>query len=363
MAAREVAIAAALIPPLTSCGILLARHHPALAEGAALLFLANVSAIIAGAAIVFVIRGHWVPEPSRPRVLLSRLIAAAVLILLAVHLTATLDRIIRRTALQSAVRSQLERAVATIPGDHLITVTVTSQQGEIVAWAVILGPTPMSRDQVARVDDLLSGATSRTVDLRVRSIAAAETERSDHAAGARRGRTRSQILRSTDSGRVQALILDPVMASGQFWLAVGLGRCEGDLSQHLVGLVDIERFRMRLSVRIERAGGEIHFDQMAIRVREIECQRNPMVEGESNGNASLDNLSVDRLPIVERSHLEGYVGKNRVREQGDLMRLFAGAAAQERCGAERMIRRATTNDLHAQDVLVKCGGRCRVFDV
>jgi len=53
-----VAIATALVPPLASCGLLLARHLPTLAAGALVLFLANFAAIVVGATLVFIIRGH-----------------------------------------------------------------------------------------------------------------------------------------------------------------------------------------------------------------------------------------------------------------------------------------------------------------
>src|SRR5580692_9562564 len=53
-----VAIATALVPPLTTCGILIARGLPARAEGAFLLFLANFVAITFSAMVVFMILGH-----------------------------------------------------------------------------------------------------------------------------------------------------------------------------------------------------------------------------------------------------------------------------------------------------------------
>ena len=53
-----VAIATALVPPLTSCGILIARGLPALAVGAFMLFVANFVAITFSAMIVFMILGH-----------------------------------------------------------------------------------------------------------------------------------------------------------------------------------------------------------------------------------------------------------------------------------------------------------------
>src|SRR5271166_5739881 len=53
-----VAIATALVPPLTTCGILLARGLPSLAAGAFLLFLANLVAIAFSGMVAFMILGH-----------------------------------------------------------------------------------------------------------------------------------------------------------------------------------------------------------------------------------------------------------------------------------------------------------------
>jgi uncharacterized membrane protein len=47
-----------LLPPLTTCGILLARHLPTPAFGAFLLFLANFTAMALGAMIVSLLAGH-----------------------------------------------------------------------------------------------------------------------------------------------------------------------------------------------------------------------------------------------------------------------------------------------------------------
>jgi uncharacterized hydrophobic protein (TIGR00271 family) len=56
-----VAIATALVPPLTTCGILLARQLPNPAAGALLLFLANFAAIAFGAFVTFRLAGHRLP--------------------------------------------------------------------------------------------------------------------------------------------------------------------------------------------------------------------------------------------------------------------------------------------------------------
>lgn len=53
-----VAIATALCPPLTACGILLSHGYPQLAAGAALLFFTNLVAIAVAAMATFLVLGH-----------------------------------------------------------------------------------------------------------------------------------------------------------------------------------------------------------------------------------------------------------------------------------------------------------------
>src|SRR6516164_9977306 len=85
-----VAIATALVPPLTSCGILLTHHLPGLAAGAFLLFLSNFTAIAIGAMIVFYFAGHRPQAADQARkVFVPRLISLALLGVLAVHFTMT----------------------------------------------------------------------------------------------------------------------------------------------------------------------------------------------------------------------------------------------------------------------------------
>ncbi|AYV26436.1 DUF389 domain-containing protein [Streptomyces avidinii] len=52
-----VAVAVALVPPLSSAGVLMGRGQPELARGAVLLFAANLFGIVLAAAVVFVLTG------------------------------------------------------------------------------------------------------------------------------------------------------------------------------------------------------------------------------------------------------------------------------------------------------------------
>ena len=173
-----VAIATSLVPPLTACGILLARHAPELAAGAFLLFLANFAAIALGAMFTFLLAGHRsTATDGVKKVFVPRLVCLALALLLAVHLNGTL----RRTSAESILRSNLRKALAAeitrIPGARLVDVTFAKGGGKILAWAVVRTPQPISPEQVGRLNDLASSVTGRDVALTVRSVITAETTR------------------------------------------------------------------------------------------------------------------------------------------------------------------------------------------
>jgi uncharacterized hydrophobic protein (TIGR00271 family) len=173
-----VAIATALVPPLTTCGILLARSLPNVATGAFLLFLANFTAIALGAMIVFLLAGHRpAAADESKKVLAPRLVCLALVLLLAFHLNGTLRRTSAQSIMQSNVRKALSQEVATIPGAHLVDVSLFNRDGKTTAWAVVRTPEPISPGQAAQLNDLASKVAGRDIDLIVRSVITAETTR------------------------------------------------------------------------------------------------------------------------------------------------------------------------------------------
>src|SRR5580704_12658753 len=95
-----VAIATSLVPPLTTCGILLSRQLPNAAAGAFLLFLANFAAIAFGAFVTFRLAGHRPPVAyGVVKAFMARLVFLALLLVLAFHLNGTLRRSSERVIL------------------------------------------------------------------------------------------------------------------------------------------------------------------------------------------------------------------------------------------------------------------------
>ena len=172
-----VAIATALVPPLTSCGILMARGMHDLAAGAFLLFLANFTAIAVGAWVVLRLAGHRPPIVHGAfKILVARLISLALFVILAFHLTMTLHRTLARARLEATVEKTISAEMVNLPGARLVSVTV-SRELPPLAWVVVRTPEALGPNQVARLNDVVNRATGTTLNLHVRSVITAETTR------------------------------------------------------------------------------------------------------------------------------------------------------------------------------------------
>ena len=177
-----VAIATALVPPLTTCGILIARGLPALAGGAFLLFLANFVAITFSAMVVFMLLGHRAtivgPAVSgRGGGVIPRLVCVSVLLLLGFHLFNVFQRTFGEATLRSKTRQLVEHELQRFPGSSLVEVSIQDRFGLPSALVVVKGPKPITREEVGHMNDLLNGVFGEPVDLRLRSEIAVETTR------------------------------------------------------------------------------------------------------------------------------------------------------------------------------------------
>jgi uncharacterized hydrophobic protein (TIGR00271 family) len=184
-----VAIATALVPPLTTCGILIARGLPALAAGAFLLFVANFVAITFSAMVVFMILGHRATivgpaAPARAGGVISRLVCLAVLLLLGFHLFNVFQRTFGEATLRSKTRQIVEHELQRFPGSNLVDVTIEDRFGLTAAFVVVKGPKPISSEEVGQMNDLLNGVFGEPVDLHLRSEIAVETTRDGAVAAA-----------------------------------------------------------------------------------------------------------------------------------------------------------------------------------
>ena len=102
----------------------------------------------------------------------------ALLVVLGIHLTATLRSLIIQRALENNIQKTLSNNLSSIPGARLAGVTLGPRRDTPVAWAaVVRTPQPISPEQVAHLNDLVNRATGTAIDLHVRSVIRAETTR------------------------------------------------------------------------------------------------------------------------------------------------------------------------------------------
>jgi uncharacterized hydrophobic protein (TIGR00271 family) len=174
-----VAIATALCPPLTACGILIAHGQIGLAGGAFLLFFTNLMAIAVGAMVVFLLAGYravfsgdggHVPWTARG-------VSLGALIALAAYLGHNLNAAVDDSTLRNRAHEALTRAAQAFPGARIVEIRLRQEGGKTGAFAVIRSAAPLSTAQVGVLDDALDRAVGRDLDLHVRLVRVDEMTR------------------------------------------------------------------------------------------------------------------------------------------------------------------------------------------
>jgi uncharacterized hydrophobic protein (TIGR00271 family) len=178
-----VAIATALVPPLTTCGILIARGLPSLASGAFLLFLANLVAITFSAMVVFMILGHraTIAGPSvtgKSAVMVPRLICLAILVILGFHLFNVFQKTFGEATQDSKVRQTVEQELLRFPGSSLVDIRVRGRFGQPGVFVAVKSAHQFSSAEVGRMNDLLDAVFGEPVDLHLSTEITVEMTRS-----------------------------------------------------------------------------------------------------------------------------------------------------------------------------------------
>src|SRR5436190_16876727 len=144
-----VAIATALVPPVSSSAICLARGEYSLASGAALLALTNIVAIqVASSAVMWLggFRGNWptTPVSELKRNLLSAVVLCALAVILAIHFR----EVIGTKVYETSVRATLAKAASSHAGAYLTDARVEKVSGRALIVAVYRTHTPFTPEEV-----------------------------------------------------------------------------------------------------------------------------------------------------------------------------------------------------------------------
>ena len=173
-----VAIATALVPPLSTCSMLLARGDAHLARGAFLLAFTNMVAIQFASSVVFWAAGFsnttrlWT---AGYRALVRNSVSIVLLIALAVLLGVSTHRSVQTLLFETKVRQILQTNVNRFPGANLSEVRFERSNKGTLVRAVVRSPSHFSASDVAVLErELPSSPDGTAVSLRVRRIGVEE---------------------------------------------------------------------------------------------------------------------------------------------------------------------------------------------
>jgi uncharacterized hydrophobic protein (TIGR00271 family) len=170
-----VAIATALVPPLSSASILLARGEVGLAMGALELAFVNLVAIQLSASVVLWLTGfrRVTRTTGQPiaKFLKQNLLSIVVLLVLGVSLSVNSRDAIAKQLFETEARFTLQQEINSSLGSYVTGVRFEKVAGETIVRAVVRGPNPPSAKQVAAMEDQLpSSPYGTTVTLRIRFV-------------------------------------------------------------------------------------------------------------------------------------------------------------------------------------------------
>ncbi|MFN8600229.1 MAG: DUF389 domain-containing protein [Candidatus Binatia bacterium] len=165
-----VAIATALNPPIAALGLCLASGAYAGAWGAFLLFFANVLAILAVAAVMFLIAGFVTrAEIGSVRSLARRFAAAAIgLVLVTGLLTNYLVGLVRNLRTQQAIQSVLDEQLSHEPNTALASVDFSRTTSGVDVLSTITTPHVADPQLVQKIQDALAARLGESVRLYLR---------------------------------------------------------------------------------------------------------------------------------------------------------------------------------------------------
>lgn len=170
-----VAIATALVPPLSSASILLARGEGGLALGALGLAFVNLIAIQFSSSVVLWLTGfrRVTRTSGQPlaKFVKQNLISIAILVALGVPLSVNFRQITVRQLFETKTRFTLKQEIDSSLGSRLVEVRFEKVLGKTLVRAVMRGPNPPSAAQVAALEDQLPPPPDGTaVALRIRFV-------------------------------------------------------------------------------------------------------------------------------------------------------------------------------------------------
>lgn len=169
-----VAIATALVPPITTSGLCISAGQWDWAFGAFLLFFANFLSIELAAALVFMLAGLGKAGSSEKKTiapLLKRFgLSFALLAIVAVYMTRTLIGMVAESRFSEEIRAVLATEVLTSVGASLADFKYHKENDKMEVVAVVLTPQEFLPEQVLRIEESLRRKVDPHITLVIRSL-------------------------------------------------------------------------------------------------------------------------------------------------------------------------------------------------
>jgi uncharacterized hydrophobic protein (TIGR00271 family) len=169
-----IAIATALVPPISASAILMARGETALAGGAFLLVCVNIIAIQFSSSAVMWLSGfgkiRW--NKSVWDFLFNNLLSIGALIILGGILSANLHQMVANQVFESKTSKILTQEIDNYPGYQLADIRFdNSFKDRTIVYAVVRGPNILTSEQVSKLESWLPYSPfEKEVKLRIRFV-------------------------------------------------------------------------------------------------------------------------------------------------------------------------------------------------
>jgi uncharacterized hydrophobic protein (TIGR00271 family) len=161
-----VAIAVALVPPLSVVGIGLALNEPEIWQGAGLLYLTNLVGITIAGAVVFLAMGYAQLRRAKRGLMIS----AALLGLLTTPLALSMNEMILENRLSGKVRQILQEKTYTFKDVRVRDVEIRKYRRPLVAIATVFTDQQIRPKQVSMVQDFLAKELGLPLELRIKVV-------------------------------------------------------------------------------------------------------------------------------------------------------------------------------------------------
>jgi uncharacterized membrane protein len=176
-----VAIAAALVPPLSVIGIGLAIGDLSIATGSGLLFLTNLVAIVLAGSVIFLLLGFRPGDQREREEYLRRglLITVILFVLITIPLGLFFVQSLQKTQTEQAIVNQLSLQIETISEMELIDreeIIIIEEAGEIRVTVPVYSQSLVENKIATQLSDSVSQAIDRSVRVRLVVQTLVETE-------------------------------------------------------------------------------------------------------------------------------------------------------------------------------------------